>query len=89
MPDVTFSEFSMNQYLKIQELDKQTQKKLNALLKDISRHPESGIGQVEHLKGKNGTVYSRRINKKDRITYTIEPDGSARILQLIGHYDDK
>lgn len=89
MPDIKFSPLAFAQYTDIQDTDRKTQKKLNALLKDIGRHPETGIGQVECLKGSGGKKYSRRINEKDRIVYTIEPDGSARIQSLLGHYDDK
>lgn len=89
MPDIKFSLLAFLQYVDIQDGDKKTQKKLNALLKDIGRHPRSGIGQVECLKGKGGDVYSRRLNQKDRVVYTIEDDGSARIQSIIGHYDDK
>lgn len=88
MPNVTFTESAMDAYIAVQEKDLRTLKKLNALLKDIRRHPDSGIGQVERLKGE-GNRYSRRINQKDRLVYTIEEDGCAVIQQIMGHYEDK
>lgn len=89
MPDIRFSKLAFSQYVDIQDSDKRMLQKLNALLTDIGRHPETGIGQVECLKGGEGAKYSRRLNAKDRIVYTIETDGSARIMSLLGHYNDK
>lgn len=89
MPNVTFKQLALDQYIVLQKKDKRSADKLNKLLTDMSRHPESGIGQVERMKGGSGNLYSRRINKKDRIVYTIEEDGSAVIQQIEGHYEDK
>lgn len=90
MPNVTFTERAMLEYNDVQlYYDRKTLKKLNALLIDISRHPGFGIGQVEQMKGEGGNKYSRRINQKDRLIYTIEGDGSALVEQILGHYDDK
>lgn len=89
MPSVTFTEEALDEYFEVQNRDKRALKKLNALLNDIKRHPSTGIGQVERMKGGNGNLYSRRINEKDRIVYTIEADGSAKVRQILGHYEDK
>lgn len=89
MPNVTFTEKAFDTYLDVQDNDKNTLKKLNALLRDIRRHPTTGIGQVERMKGEGGNEYSRRISQKDRIVYTVEADGSAKIRQIMGHYEDK
>lgn len=89
MPNVTFTDAALEVYMDIQEKDRVSMKKINALFKDIKRHPESGIGQVERMKGEGGNKYSRRISQKDRIVYTVQEDGSVVVEQIMGHYEDK
>lgn len=89
MPNTTFTPNALIQYIEIQAFDKRTLKKLNELLKEISRNPKGGTGQVERLKWQNGEVYSRRLNKKDRIIYSVDKDGTSTILQIGEHYEDK
>ena len=43
--------------------------KLAVLLDELKIHPRTGTGQVEPLKGYDGTVYSRRITKEHRLIY--------------------
>ncbi len=64
--------------------------KIVNLLKDILRHPTSGIGKPERLKHKGIPTYSRRINDKDRLVY--EYDEASEVVKLLscrGHYEDK
>jgi len=46
-----------------------------------------GIGKPEPLRGNLSGYWSREINKKHRILYTIEGD-TVVIFQCCGHYDD-
>ena len=58
------------EYLYWQVIDKKIVKKINELLKDISRNGVSeGIGEPESLKYRK--AWSRRINKKNRLVYFI------------------
>ena len=85
---ITFAEIAWNQYIEWQTQDKKTLKKINALLKDIQRNPFEGEGKPEALKGDMAGDWSRRINEKDRLVYTI--DGEFIIVkQCKGHYGDK
>ena len=72
-------------YLYWQTQDKKTLKRINDLLKDIDRHPFSGIGKPEPLKG-NGGYWSRRIDEANRIIYKIE-QSQVVIVQCGSHYD--
>ena len=48
------------------------------------------MGAPEQLKGKEGQVWSRTLNKKDRIVYeVIEDEKIVIISQFLGHYEDK
>lgn len=64
-------------------------KKIDTLLDSLEQNPRKGPGSVEELKYQPG-VWSRRINQKDRITYTISEEKKlVIILRMRGHYEDK
>lgn len=61
--------------------------KLSKLLVELQEHPRTGTGQVEILKGYDGTVYSRRITQEHRLVYIIyENDLTILVLSAFGHY---
>jgi toxin YoeB len=65
-------------------------KKISKLLKELMEHPAEGTGQPEMLKGDLQGHYSRRINKKHRLVYSIdERKVSVHILSAYYHYGDK
>ena len=67
-----------------------TASKIVSLLKDILRHPTSGIGKPERLKHKSIPTYSRRINDKDRLVYEYDEEAeTVKLLSCRGHYEDK
>ena len=45
-------------------------KRIRTLLEDIQRHPFSGIGKPELLKGENGK-WSRSITDEHRLVYSV------------------
>ena len=66
--------------------DKKVLKKINDLLKEISRNPYSGIGKPEPLKHALSGYWSRRITDEHRVVYRI--DGEVlKIAQLRYHYE--
>jgi toxin YoeB len=70
--------------------NKVVQKKISALLEDISNHPFSGIGKPEELKGNLSGLWSRRITKGDRLVYIIiykVENDVISVLSLKGHYE--
>lgn len=50
--------------------NKQILNRISALLADMIKHPFTGIGKPEPLKGTNGK-WSRRINDEHRIVYSV------------------
>ena len=66
-------------------MDRKLGKKLKDLLDDINRHPFTGIGKPERLKGRPGE-WSRRIDNYHRLVYKIEND-AIRIVECGGHYE--
>lgn len=86
MPDITFTEKAFAEYLSWQT-DKDTLKRINLLLKDITRTPFSGLGKPEPLRYGDPGRWSRRINDADRLVYRVTANAIV-VLQCRGHYDD-
>jgi toxin YoeB len=62
-------------------------KRITDLLNDIEKHPFTGIGKPEPLKGNLQGKWSRRINNEHRMVYSIR-NGRIYIyvFSLKGHY---
>jgi len=82
---IIFSTISWKGYLFWQTTDKKILKRINYLIKDISRSPYEGIGKPEPLKHGLASYWSRRINDEHRIVYKYEND-ALLIAQLRYHY---
>ena len=53
-------------------------------------YPTTGTGQVEALKGNLSRYWSWRIEKFNRIIYTVEEEVvTVTIISTKGHYGDK
>jgi len=64
--------------------------KIEKLLIELIEHPKTGTGQVEQLKGELQGQWSRRIDKKNRLIYTIDDEiGIVEIISVKGHYRNK
>lgn len=64
--------------------------KIEKLLIEMIEHPTTGTGQVEALKGNLSGYWSRRIDKFNRIIYTVEEEVvTVTIISAKGHYGDK
>jgi len=81
-----FVDESWEDYLYWQLTDEKKLKKINELLKDISRNPFSGIGKPESLKHKYSGFWSRRIDDEHRLIYKFEDD-EILIIKCRFHYD--
>ena len=55
-------------------------KKIKNLLEELELHPETGTGKPEKLKENLSGYWSRRINSKHRIIYTI--DANEKIVEI-------
>lgn len=83
-----FTDNGWQDYLYWQTEDKKTLKKINSLLKDIDRNGNEGIGKPESLTGDLSGYWSRRINDKDRLIYSID-ENNIYVLSCRYHYSDK
>jgi toxin YoeB len=65
-------------------------KNIAKILVDLSENPYEGFGNPEPLKYEYSALWSRRINKKDRIIYRVEEDiVTVYVVSALGHYSDK
>lgn len=66
--------------------DKKKLKRINDLLKDISRNPFEGIEKPEPLKHKYSGFWLRRIDDEHRLIYKFQND-EILIAKCRFHYD--
>lgn len=68
--------------------DLQILQKIDSLLDELEKHPTFGTGKPEQLKWYGQEyVYSRRLDKKHRLTYRIlEEEKVVKIMTCYGHY---
>jgi len=65
-------------------------KKIEKLLHELMEHPTTGTGQPEMLKHHLAGLYSRRINNKHRLGYTIDEQVvTVYVLSAWSHYGNK
>ena len=85
---------------KIKSMTKSVKNRFESILIDILDNPRNlnSIGDPEKLRYTEIEMYSRSLNKKDRIVYGIEsgnnydmPDEDEIVVfyQYLGHYTDK
>ena len=74
---ITWDEEAWNDYVWWQFEDRKTLKRINALIADIQRNGNEGIGKPEPLRYKFSGYWSRRIDSRHRLIYQISDDGKA------------
>ena len=83
---ILWEERAWMEYCNWQAEDRKSLKMINILIKDIIRNPFEGIGKPEALKGNLSGYWSRRIDKANRIVYSID-ENSLKIISCKGHYE--
>ena len=81
-----FSDDAWEDYLFWQAQDKKTLKRINALIKDIERNGNAGIGKPEPLRNDLSGYWSRRIDGANRLVYRILENGIIEIHTCRSHY---
>lgn len=84
--NITFSPQVFDDYEYFQTKDKKMVKRINQLLKSISRDEAlDGIGKPEKLVGNFSGYYSRRINQEHRLVRTVN-DNAILVASCRYHY---
>ncbi|MDG0819709.1 Txe/YoeB family addiction module toxin [Staphylococcus equorum] len=84
--NITFSPEGFEDYEYFQSKDRQMVKRINKLLKSISRDGAlDGIGKPEKLVGNLSGYYSRRVNQEHRLVYTVDDD-AILVVSCRYHY---
>ncbi len=66
---------------------KKTLNKIADLFEELRLHPQTGTGQVEQLRGNLSGLWSRRIDKGNRLIYSIDDNRViVSVLSAKGHY---
>ena len=81
-----FVDESWEDYLYWQKTNTKILKRINEILKDIARNPQSGIGKPERLEYKYKGFWSRRIDQEHRLIYRVKDD-EILIAKCRFHYD--
>jgi len=82
---IKFSSNGWEDYLHWQSADKIILKRINRLIEEIKRDPFAGIGKPEPLKHQLSGFWSRRIDDRHRLVYSIENE-TLLIAQCRDHY---
>ncbi|MBT3751754.1 MAG: Txe/YoeB family addiction module toxin [Bacteroidetes bacterium] len=81
-----FVDESWGDYLYWQKSNEKSLKRINDLLKAISREPYTGIGKPELLKHNYKGFWLRRIDGEHRLIYKVKDD-EIYIAKCRFHYD--
>ncbi|MCS6712630.1 Txe/YoeB family addiction module toxin [Brachybacterium sp. EF45031] len=82
---LVWDEAAWEDYLWWQTEDRRTLKRINQLIKDISRNGNEGIGKPEALKHGLSGYWSRRITDEHRLVYKVVQN-EIRIASCRYHY---
>ena len=82
---LVWDESAWSDYLWWQRQDRKVLKRINALLVDIQRNGNEGIGKPEPLKYDFADYWLRRITEEHRLVYKVVDDG-IRIAACRYHY---
>ncbi len=87
---VEFWDSAFDDLKALRKNDKNDYVKCFDLFQAIVQNPKEGIGHPERLKyHRNKEIWSRKINKKDRIVYEINDEEEMIVVfSCLGHYDD-
>ncbi|QBP18407.1 Txe/YoeB family addiction module toxin [Acetilactobacillus jinshanensis] len=73
--NISFDQDAWNEYKYWEFQDKKHLRRINRLISDILRNgPQNGIGKPEPLKYLGADIWSRRIDKANRLVYLYSSD---------------
>ena len=79
---ITFSGNGWEDYQHWVSTDQKTLDRLNGLIEECRRHPHTGKGKPEPLKGDLKGWWSRRVTEKDRLVYRVQGKDEDQVLLI-------
>jgi toxin YoeB len=79
---LVFASHAWADYLHWQANDPTVLTRLNTLIEECRRHPFTGTGKPEALKGDLSGWWSRRITSEHRLVYRVSGSGADQNLQI-------
>ena len=86
---ILYSDEAKVDLLWLKRNDSRLIKRIIQLIDDIQANPFTGLGKPERLKHELSGLWSRRIDKKNRLFYRLVDDETIEIVRCKGHYGDK
>lgn len=83
-----WTDAAWSDYVWWQGQDRKTLKRINQLVEAIERDPFEGMGKPEPLRGVLAGTWSRRIDAKNRIIYSVEGE-EVTFYSVKNHYGDR
>jgi toxin YoeB len=83
--NIEFTPTGWNDYLWFLENDRKLLKRINDLIKEVTRTPFEGTGKPEPLRANFSGYWSRRINLEHRLVYRVA-DTKIVIISCRFHY---
>ncbi|WP_284323606.1 Txe/YoeB family addiction module toxin [Cypionkella aquatica] len=77
-----FASLAWADYIFWQTADTTILFRINVLIEECRRHPFSGTGKPEALKGNLSGFWSRRITAEHRLVYRVSGSGDNQILEI-------
>jgi len=86
---IDFTEDAKSEIVFLKKTDILAYKKLVKLLEELQKHPTTGTGKPEKLKYNYSGLWSRRINQKHRLVYSVDTEKIVvLVISAIKHYGD-
>ncbi len=63
--------------------DPKTAARILVLIEDARRHPFTGLGKPEPLRGNFKGWWSRRISEEHRLVYRVTGSGAAQTIEIV------
>ena len=79
---LVFATHAWDDYLHWQVSDATILSRINLLIEECRRHPFTGTGKPEALKGNLAGWWSRRITAEHRLVYRVSGSGEAQALEI-------
>ena len=79
---IVFAASSWEDYCNWQTEGPKVLLRINLLIRECLRHPHSGTGKPEPLKGNLKGWWSRRIDREHRLVYRVSGTGEGQALEI-------